>query len=86
MGRRNYPAAAKTIHSNTYINESTKDPQTAKNLTEDTEKLVSKGGFKLKEWILSHSEEDREETLVPNEPKFSSEKLRRVIRDPDHDQ
>ena len=89
MGSQDYPATAKIIQSNTYMDdiiESTKDLQTAKKLTEDIEKLISKGGFKLKEWILSHSVESREETFVPNEPNIFSEKVLGVIRDPDHDQ
>ena len=89
MGSQDYPAAAKIIQSNTYMDdiiESTKDLQTAKKLTKDIEKLISKGGFKLKEWILSHSAESREETFVPKEPNVFSEKVLGVIWDPDHDQ
>ena len=62
MGSQDYRTAAKIIQSNTYMDdiiESTKNLQTAKKLTEDVEKLISKGGFKLKEWILSQHGESR---------------------------
>ena len=88
MGNEEYPEAAKIILNNTYMDDiidSTNDLLSAKKLTKDIENLVGRGGFKLKEWIFSHSAK-LDETPVPNETNVSIEKVLGIMWDPVHDQ
>lgn len=56
MGEELYPEAAKIVMENTYMDDiidSVSDKRKALSTARDIERLISKGGFKIKSWILS---------------------------------
>lgn len=57
----------------------------AKQITDDIEKLLIKGAFKLKEWIYSEDRSSRHEAKIPMEPSNAAEKVLGVIWDPTTD-
>ena len=57
----------------------------AKQITDDIEKLLNKGGFKLKESTYSEDRSSRHEPKIPMEPSTATEKVLGVIWDPTTD-
>ena len=56
MGKDQFPEASQVILNNTYMDdiiESVNNRKKAHQITDDIEKLLNKGGFKLKEWTYS---------------------------------
>ena len=51
----------------------------AKQITDDIEKLLNKGGFKLKEWIYSEDRSSRHEPKIPMEPSTATEATEKVL-------
>ena len=64
MMRNEYPEAADIIQNNTYMDDiiESKDNITmARELSQDIEKAIVKGGFQVKEWIFSGDISKQEE-------------------------
>ena len=73
------------ILNNTYnddIIESVNNRKKAKQITDDIEKLLNKGGFKLKEWTYSEDRSSRYKPNIPVEPSTATEKVLGVVWDP----
>ncbi|XP_067029141.1 uncharacterized protein [Acropora muricata] len=86
MGSEQYPAAAKIVKDNTYMDdiiESTTDLPNAQKLMQNIETLIIKGSFKLKEWIYSRTSNGKKS--IPNEPNVATEKVLGVNWDPNTD-
>ena len=90
MGIESHPQAAQIIKENSYMDdiiESVDDTKLAKQLTEAIEELLIKGGFRIKEWIMSKDDTEENLTLTlrgdSNEP---TEKVLGVVWNPRTDQ
>ena len=57
----------------------------AKQITDDIEKILNKGGFKLKEWTYSEDPSSKHEPKIPMEPSTATEKVLGVVWDPTKD-
>ena len=56
MGKENYPDAANVILKNTYVDDiadSFEDKHAAMKITEEIDKFIKPGGFKIKKWVFS---------------------------------
>ena len=85
MEKDQFPEASQVILNNTYIYDimdSVNNRTKAKQITDDIEKLLNKGGFKLKEWTYSEDRSSRHEPKIPMEPSTATEKVLGVIWDP----
>ena len=85
MGKDQFPEASQVILNNTYMDdiiESVNDREKAKQITDDIEKLLNKGGFKLKEWTYSEDRSIKYEPKIPMEPCTATEKVLGVVWDP----
>ena len=58
----------------------------ARKLSQDIEKAIVKGGFQVKEWILSGDISKQEETIMVQKPHTSTEKILGIKRSPYEDQ
>lgn len=70
MGKELYPEAVKIVMENTYMDDiidSVSDKRKALSITRDIERFISKGGFKIKGWILSSERVSKDGMLVPTE-------------------
>lgn len=88
MGKDQFPEASQVILNNTYMDniiDSVNNRTKAKQITDDIEKLLNKGGFKLKEWTYSEDRSSRHEPKIPMEPSTATEKVLGVIWDPTTD-
>ena len=88
MGKDQFPEASQVILINTYMDniiDSVNNRTKAKQITDDIEKLLNKGGFKLKEWTYSEDRSSRHEPKIPMEPSTATEKVLGVIWDPTTD-
>ena len=88
MGKDQFPEASQVILNNTYMDDiidSVNNRTKAKQITDDIEKLLIKGGFKLKEWTYSEDRSSRHEPKIPMEPSTATEKVLGVIWDPTTD-
>ena len=88
MGKDQFPEASQVILSNTYMDDiidSVNNRTKAKQITDDIEKLLIKGAFKLKEWIYPEDRSSRHEPKIPMEPSTATEKVLGVIWDPTTD-
>lgn len=66
MTRNEYPEAADIIQNNTYMDdiiESKDNFAMARKQSQDIEKGIVKGGFRVKEWIFSGDISKQEETI-----------------------
>ena len=78
MNQEEYPQAAKIIKENTYMDDilvSVSDRDKAQSVTNDVEKLVSKGGFEIKGWTVSGNPGNQDEMEIPNETHTPTEKV-----------
>ena len=78
MNQEKYPQAAKIIKDNTYMDdilESVSDREKAQSVTNDVEKLVSKGGFEIKGWTVSGNPDNQDEMAIPNKTHMPTEKV-----------
>lgn len=78
MGGELYPKAAKIVMENTYMDyiiDSVSDQRKALSTTRDIERLISKGGFKIKGWILSGKHISKDGILVPTDKNAAMEKV-----------
>ena len=85
MGKDQFPEASQVILNNTYMDdiiESVTNREKAKQITDDIEKLLNKGGFKLKEWTYSEDRSSKHEPKIPMEPCTATEKVLGVVWDP----
>ena len=57
------------------ILESVSDREKAQSVTNDVEKLVSKGGFETKDWTVSGNPNNHGEMAIPNETRTPTEKV-----------
>ena len=83
-----HPEAAKTILENTYMDDiidSVRDKRRAQSTTRDIEKLIDKGGFKVKGWIFSGERDSKDAMLVPNDKNAATEKVLGVAWNPVED-
>ena len=88
MGKDQFPEASQVILNNTYMDDiidSVNNRTKAKQITDDIEKLLNKGGIKLKEWTDSEDRSSRHEPKIPMEPSTATEKVLGVIWDPTTD-
>ena len=90
MGEELYPEAAKIVMENTYmymddIIDSVSDKRKALSTTRDIEKLISKGGFKIKGWIFSGEHVSKDGMLVPTDKNAATEKVLGVAWNPVED-
>ena len=67
------------------IIESVDTQERANQLTDDIEKLLEEGGFKLKEWTYSNDNSNRDDTKIPVVPSTATEKVLAVVWDPRQD-
>ena len=89
MVRNKYPEAADIIQNNTYMDDiiESKDNITMpRELSQDIEKAIVKGGFQVKEWIFSADISKQEETIVVQKPHTSTEKILGIKWSPCEDQ
>ena len=85
MGKDQFSEASQVILNNTYMDdiiESVNNQKKAKQIIDDIEKLLGKGGFKLKEWTYSEDRSSRHEPKIPMEPSTATEKVLGVVWDP----
>ena len=88
MGKNHFPEAAQIILNITYMDdiiESVDTQERANQLTDDMEKLLEEGGFKLKEWTYSNDNSTRDDTKIPVVPSTATEKVLGVVWDPRQD-
>lgn len=88
MGKHQFPEASQVILDNSYMDDiidSVNNGTKVKQTTDDIEKLLNKGGFKLKEWTYSEDRSSRHEPKIPMEPSTAAEKVLGVIWDPTTD-
>ena len=88
MGKNHFPEAAQIILNSTYMDdiiESVDTQERANQLTDDIEKLLEEGGFKLKEWTYSNDNSNRDDTKIPVVPSTATEKVLGVVWDPRQD-
>ena len=89
MMRKNYLEAADIIQTNTYMDdiiESKDNIALARDLSQDIEKAIIKGGFQVKEWIFSGDINKQEETIMVQTPHTSTEKILGIKWNPCEDQ
>ena len=85
MGEDQFPEATRVILNNTYMDdiiESVETREKAKQITGDIEKLLDKGGLKLKEWTYSGDRSSGDKTKMAMEPSAATEKVLGVVWDP----
>ena len=85
MGEDQFPEATRVILNNTYMDdiiESEDTREKANEITGDIEKLLDKGGFKLKEWTYSGDRSSGDKTKIAMEPSAATEKVLGVVWDP----
>ncbi|XP_071136608.1 uncharacterized protein [Mytilus edulis] len=86
MSKDIYPEAAEMILRNSYVDDiinSVDNNDQARKVMEDTEKLLAKGGFTIKHWIVTGKQSDQWNGLhISNEPK---EKILGMIWQPRDD-
>ena len=88
MAKNHFPEAAQIILNSTYMDdiiESVDTQERANQLTDDIEKLLEEGGFKLKEWTYSNDNSNRDDTKIPVVPSTATEKVLGVVWDPRQD-
>ena len=88
MGKEHFPEAAQIILNSTYMDdiiESVDTHERANQLTDDIQKLLEEGGFKLKERTYSNDNSNRDDTEIPVEPSTATEKVLGVVWDPRQD-
>ena len=84
MGEDQFPEATRVIFSNTYMDdviESVETREKANQITSGIEKLLDKGGFKLKEWTYSGNRSSGDKTKIAMEPSAATEKVLGVVWD-----
>ena len=89
MSSKRYPQAARTIINNSYMDDivdSVPSKEHAKQVTDEIEKVLFKGGFKVKEWFYSNDETANDMTLEPHQETSSTEKVLGVIWNTNKDQ
>lgn len=89
LSKENYPQAANTVISNSYMDDivdSVHSDAQAKQLTNEIEAVLVKGGFKIKGWFYSNDKTANEMALEPNQQNSSTEKVLGVIWSTDKDQ
>ena len=88
MGKDQFPEATRVILNNTYMDdiiESVDTREKASEITGDIEKLLDKGGFKLKEWTYSGHRSSGDKTKIAMKPSAATEKVLGVVWDPIRD-
>ena len=88
MGEELFPEAAKIVMENTYMDDiidSVSDKRKALSITRDIERFISKGGFRIKGWILSSERVNKDGMLVPTEKNAATEKVLGVAWNPVED-
>ena len=88
MGEDQFPEATTVILNNTYMDDIIKGIETRKKanqITGDIEKLLDKGGLKLKEWAYSGDRSSGDKTKIAMEPAAATEKVLDVVWDPIRD-
>ena len=88
MGEDQFPEATRVILNNTYVDDIIKSIETRKKanqITGDIEKLLDKGGLKLKEWTYSGDRSSGDKTKIAMEPSAATEKVLDVVWDPIRD-
>lgn len=89
MSKDRYPEAMEIILTNTYMDdiiESVDTESKAKQLTDDIENLLEQGGFKLKEWIYSGIQSNKNDEQVVIESHTTTEKVLGVVWTPRTDE
>ena len=89
MNKDRYPEATEIILTNTYMDdiiESVDTESKAKQLTDDIENLLEQGGFKLKEWIYSGIQSNKNDEQVVSESHTTTEKVLGVVWTPRTDE
>ena len=89
MSKDRYPKATEIILTNTYMDdiiESVDTESKAKQLTDDIENLLEQGGFKLKEWIYSGIQSNKNDEQVVIESHTTTEKVLGVVWTPRTDE
>ena len=89
MSRRRDPQAARTIINNSYMDDivdSVPSKEHAKQVTDEIEKVLIKGGFKIKGWFYSNDQTANDMTLEPHQETSSTEKVLGVIWNTNKDQ
>ena len=82
VGKDQFPEASQVILDNTYMDDiidSVNNRTKAKQITDDIEKLLNKGGFKLKESTYSEDRSSRHEPKIPMEPSTATEATEKVL-------
>ena len=78
MNALQFPEAAKAVEKCTYVDDiidSLNDQSAAKKRMRDVDELIGKGGFVIKEWIVSLKGEDSQITSVNDIKTFSNHKV-----------
>ncbi|XP_066029071.1 uncharacterized protein [Pocillopora verrucosa] len=89
MSKDRYPEATEIILTNTYMDdiiESVDTESKAKQLTDDIENLLEQGGFKLKEWIYSGIQSNKNDEQVVIESHTTTERVLGVVWTPRTDE
>ena len=76
MSQEEYLQAARIIRENIYMHDiidSVSNKDEARRITEEVEKMVDNGGFKIKGWIISG--DPYNEMMIPKEPRAATEKV-----------
>ena len=89
MSSKRYPQAARTILNNSYMDDivvSVPSKEHAKQVTDEIEKVLIKGGFNIKGRFYSNDETANDMTLEPHQETSSTEKVLGVIWNTNKDQ
>ena len=74
MGKKTYPKAASVIQNSTYVDDifdSVDSLNQAKELTEDIDKSLQPGGFKIKHWTI-HSEGESLKSILESDSSLNT--------------
>ena len=89
MGKIKYPEAAQVINNDTYMDEiigNMDNREKANRLTDEVEKSLAEGGFKIKGWTYSNDIANTNEIQIPTDPSAAMEKVLEVVWDPTQDE
>ena len=89
MAQEKYPQEAKVINDNTCMDdiiESVGDRKRAESITQNIDKLVDIGGFKIEGWTICGSSDSQNEKEIPSETHAPPEKVLGVCWRPFEDQ